>query len=292
VGRQRAALVVAVITPMSQIPVEYLLLISMAGVGSISKELILRLLPQDALHIAKKIHYARVLSSVSERDELDFKVVRFLVSEGQSVADIGANFGMYTKYLSDLVGASGHVYSVEPLPSTFDLLRSNVKKLKLSNVELTNCAISSSDGSVSMEVPKYKSGGENFYEARVVTRTDDRSLRRVDVSCSTVDSLFSGLPISFIKCDVEGHELNCVKGAARTIHNLKPAWLIEISGNPDDDKSSAYQTFRILRESGYEAFWFDGTNLRARCSLDKSVNYFFLTTEHLGVLQQRGFPIS
>lgn len=256
------------------------------------KQLILNTLPEKILQVIKKVHYARTLRRpVSESDEVDFKVVRYLVNPGDCVVDIGANIGVYTKYLSELVGIHGHVYSIEPIPLTFEILSSNVKKLELKNVELVNCGVSEINGSASMDIPLYESGGENFYEAMIVDENTDSSLRRVRVNLKTLDSLFSEWPyndISFIKCDVEGHELQCIKGAADIIKSSKPAWLIEISGDPDDLTSTAYETFKLLNEKGYKAFWFDGTNLNRRRSGDKSVNYFFLASKHLQALQEQG----
>ena len=189
---------------------------------------------------------------------------------------------------------SGRVYSVEPIPLSFEILRSNVQRWGLKNVELINCAISDINGHVTMEVPLYESGGENFYGAHIVTKeVRHLPLRKVVVPSATIDSLFSELDsvIYFIKCDVEGHELSCIRGAIQTIGNFKPAWLIEISGDPDDENSPAHGTFDVLLGNGYEAYWFDGTTLRVRRSTERSVNYFFLTDEHLRVLEQRGLPV-
>jgi FkbM family methyltransferase len=255
------------------------------------KRFALTMLPDNVLQLVKKTHYARALRLISEEDEPDLKVIKHLVAPGQLVADLGANIGVYTKYLSHLVGASGRVYSVEPVPLTFEILQSNVKKLGLKNVELSNCAISNTNGHVMMEIPRYDLGGENFYEARVVNGQERSSLRTVKVMSTTIDSLLSALPIRFVKCDVEGHELSCLRGATRTIQDLMPAWLIEIIGDMDDERTTAHQTLCLLRASGYQSFWFDGTKLRLRRPGDRCVNYYFLAAHHLRVLKAQRFPI-
>jgi len=258
---------------------------------TIPKQLALRLLPNSILQFAKKVHYVRVLRRVTESDEPDLKVLKVLVEPGQFVADIGANIGVYTKYLSERVGPSGRVISVEPIPPTFDILHSNVRKLGLNSVETKNYAISDTDGQVRMEVPKYDSGGENFYGAHIGSGGVG-PMRSFVVPAITVDALLSAVPlVHFIKCDVEGHELNCIRGALKTIARSKPAWLIEISGDIDDERLSSYQTSRILGNNGYGTYWFDGTTLRLRCPGTKSVNYFFLTASHLERLRQKGFPL-
>ena len=185
------------------------------------------------------------------------------------------------------------MFSVEPIPLTFSILRSNVDKLGLRNVELINYAFSNINGIATMEVPLYKSGRENFYLARIITEKTNSSLRQLNVESKTIDHLFFKLPydISFIKCDVEGHEFQCIKGAIKIIKKSKPAWLIEILEDPDDFKSAASETFKLLNEKGYEAYWFDGTSLNKYRSGDRSVNYFFLTPRHLRKLQQQGFSI-
>jgi FkbM family methyltransferase len=260
---------------------------------NIPKKIALTVLPDSLLHAIKRIHYLWSLRSITEDDEPDLRVLRYLVAPGQWVADVGANIGVYTKYLSERTGPSGRVCSVEPIPLTFDILRSNVQKLRLKNVELKNYAISDVEGHVTMRVPKHESGGENYYAAHIEGREVSNSLRSFVVPSTTIDSLFSeqSPPIHFIKCDVEGHELHCIKGAAHTIQNSRPAWLIEISSNMDDDKSDSYRALQILQENGYEVYWFDGTTLRRRQRGDKSVNYFFLRPEHLQVLREGALPI-
>jgi FkbM family methyltransferase len=257
-----------------------------------AKKAVLTLLPDGLLQFLKRIHYSRTLQRITESDEPDLRVLRCLVEPGQYVADIGANIGVYSKYLSERVGPSGRVISVEPIPLTFDILRSNLRKLRLSNVEAKNCAISDMEGQVKMRVPKYNSGGENFYGARVENGEAGDSVRSFVVPATTVDALLSTLPlIHFIKCDVEGHELNCIRGAMKTIERSKPAWLIEISGDMDDERSNSSQTFRILGGNGYGAYWFDGMQLRPRRRGTRSVNYFFLTASQLEGLRQKGFPL-
>lgn len=249
------------------------------------KRLALRVLPEGLLGNLKKIHYARKLRGATEFEEPDLVVVRHLVRRGSQVIDVGANFGLYTRFLSELVGPTGHVFSLEPVPLTFQILSSNVRSLGLTNVETYNLAISDDNRSVEMVIPCYASGGENFYEARIVPRMDSPDLRRVEVEARELDTLFGHLrSIDFIKCDVEGHELNCLLGASEILRKAKPAWLLEISSDPDDGLSSAYQAFLLLEESGYEAYWYDGEHLRHRQSGDRSNNYFFLTRRHVAEL--------
>src|SRR5215510_1741931 len=120
------------------------------------KDIVLTYLPASLLLFINKAHYLHALKAFSEKDESDLTVVKRLVKEGDHVVDIGANVGWYTKTLSDLIGDQGQVFSIEPIPETFELLSFCVRKLKLSNVKLLNCGISESDSKSVMHVPKYK----------------------------------------------------------------------------------------------------------------------------------------
>lgn len=267
---------------------------SMEMIKNMLKKVLLKSLPDPVIQLIKKLYYPLVLKSLQERDERDFTVVKYLVEPGNVVLDIGANIGVYTKYLSDLVGDSGKVYSIEPVPSTFEILSSNVKRLGLKNVNLINCAVSETNGTVTMQIPLYDSGWENYHQAAIVDTKSLGTLRMVEVKSKTIDSLMADLlcNISFIKCDVEGHELPCIKGAINVLKNHKPAWLIEISGNPDEPYSSSHELFHLLAEQGYEAWWFDGTRLNKRQVGDRSVNFFFLNQKQLQKLLTKNLLVT
>jgi hypothetical protein len=144
-----------------------------------------------------------------------------------------------------------------------------------------------------MEVPFYEGGGENFYEAKIICEEIYQSQhRRFQVELKSIDSLFTELQkITFIKCDVEGHEFSVVEGAKGLINKSKPAWMIEITTNPDDPSSNSYKLFDYFAKQGYTAYWFDGKELMKRARGDRSVNYFFLTLQHLALVKMSGMNI-
>lgn len=257
------------------------------------KSLALRLLPERLLQELRKFHYARKLRGPTADDAAELAVVRHLVPAGSWAVDVGANVGVYTKALSELVGPWGRVFSVEPVPLTYDLLASNVRRLRLGNVEPLNLAVSAEDGAVRMEVPRYAAGGENLYEARVVGPDGGGALRRVTVECRSLDTLFADAarPISFVKCDVEGHELRCLLGAQRLVRRCRPAWLVEVSGDPDCEPSPAADLIGMMQRAGYGAFWCDGRALHPRSPGDRRTNYFFLTDRHLARLPAELWPV-
>jgi FkbM family methyltransferase len=245
------------------------------------KSLALRLLPEPILQHLRKAHYARKLAAAAP--EPDLTVLRHLVPPGGCALDLGANFGLYTRFLAEAVGPAGTVHAVEPIPLMYDVLRSNVRRLGLSQVRTHAAAVSDVARTVTMAVPRYATGGSNYYEACVVAPGGTG----VRVPGVRLDDLFAHLPqIDAIKCDVEGHELAVLRGAESVLRVQRPAWLIEVSGDPDDPSSNAAEVVRRLRVDGYDTYRFDGRRLRPRQAGDRAVNYFFLRPEHLGRLPQ------
>jgi len=55
--------------------------------------------------------------------------------------------------------------------------------------------------------------------------------------------------------------------------------MIEVSGDPDDRNSNAFELSQRLQSNGYAAYWYDGQMLRPRSTGDTSINYFFLTAD-------------
>jgi FkbM family methyltransferase len=244
-------------------------------------------LPEWALTPLKKRHYLGVLRTISTDYDPDFMVLKHLVHAGDYVIDLGAHVGACTKFLSDLIGNEGRVYSVEPFPLNFDILRANVRKLGLSNVELINCAVSDTSGKLTMEVPTFTEFGESFYDARLIPAGSKSSLRQAEVDVTTIDSLFVDMPrpVTFVKCDVEGQELQTLRGAVKLIEKYKPALLLEISlmDSPTHD-----QVRQLLGQQGYQEFWFEEGKLKLWQQGDKPVDVFFLQQEHLQAVKQAG----
>ncbi len=155
---------------------------------------------------------------------------------------------------------------------------------------MTQCAVSDKNETVTMTIPKNPDGIENFYLATVIPDPVDSDFSSFDVKARTLDSIVSkeNRKISFIKCDIEGHELHCLLGASGVIKKSRPAWFIEIKENPDIRESAGCRVFEIFRQEGYEPYIYSDSNLRKRQSGEQSVNYFFLQQSHVDKILDKG----
>ena len=78
--------------------------------------------------------------------EQEESFVRRSVKKGQVCVDIGASIGGYTHLLSTLVGPTGQVHSIEPIPSAFAVLSKRVALFRLKNVRCHPVALGKREG--------------------------------------------------------------------------------------------------------------------------------------------------
>jgi FkbM family methyltransferase len=154
--------------------------------------------------------------------ESEMNLLKSFLSSGDSVADVGANVGAYTMELSHLVGSEGNVYSFEPIAENYDILQTVVRRGGLSNVRLFYAAVGSTPGRCEMVIPE--SGAFiGFYLAHRAQPGD--SGRRETVEMLTLDKLLKTnviVRLDFIKCDVEGAELDVITGGLDLLRSQHP----------------------------------------------------------------------
>ncbi len=152
-----------------------------------------------------------------------------MVLPGQTVLDIGANFGVFTKLFSQIVGPQGSVIAFEPVPKTFRTLAAGVERLHLHNVQVVNKAVSDQVGTVLMSVPQFaENKGENLYESHITSLPD--SPDAFAVGALTIDSLDLSR-VDFMKIDVEGHELAVLRGSRKTLQKYHPTLMVEVTSS-------------------------------------------------------------
>jgi FkbM family methyltransferase len=156
----------------------------------------------------------------------------FNPNEGDTVIDVGAHIGLYTLIAAKRVGSSGKVIAIEPDPDNFKILKKNILLNQLSNVEALECAVYSTKEKLKLFLPELERGRTIFN-----TVMQDRagiSNNFLEVEANTLDNILNENNIqrvNWIKIDVEGAELEVLKGAVNTLSSNKNITLvIEIHG--------------------------------------------------------------
>ena len=187
--------------------------------------------------------------------ELDRKITwicKQIVREGDTVLDIGANIGMVTVLLSDLVGKNGHVHSFEPNPSLLDGLRQTVSRNKITNVTLHPVALGSKPGTLELMVPSHNKGAGSL-----VRYKGQENCAAINVPVVTLDEICKNEQISsirLIKIDVEGFETEVFLGAQQLLSTIQPdAILFELNWRTERQFNEE-ALIKLLHGHGYDFF--------------------------------------
>lgn len=134
------------------------------------------------------------------------------------ILDIGANIGLFSLHCVD---CAKQVYSFEPTPSHFNLLKEFTLPYK--NIQPVNVAISDCDGDIdfylcehntTMNSLKNKYGTKVTVNGRsIISFLEEKDIKKVD----------------FIKCDIEGSEMIALKpDCIKPLFDIVDKWFIEV----------------------------------------------------------------
>ena len=147
--------------------------------------------------------------------------------EGCGVVDVGANIGV-TTVIAGLLVPAGCVLALEPVSETFEYLARNIADSNLTNVKCFNKAAGSSEGHVRLVTRPGHSFAAFVGYDEVLARYTEYDEERVE--SITLDQLVASeelARVDFIKIDVEGFELEVLRGSARVLERFRPTVLLE-----------------------------------------------------------------
>jgi FkbM family methyltransferase len=205
--------------------------------------------------------------------EPELDLVPLAVHSGDTVIDLGANFGFYSYPLSRAVGPTGLVYAFEPVPFTYRTLRIVAKLLRFRNVEIVPKGCSDRAGVITFEVPLQESGAFMAGLAHIGGRKEDRpgketqvrwkQTREVSAEVIRLDDFLPPLAdLTFIKADVEGAELFAFRGAQETLAKYLPTVLCEI--NPwylEGFGATVHDLVTFFFDKGYKLYHYENQKL-------------------------------
>jgi FkbM family methyltransferase len=149
--------------------------------------------------------------------------VRFLKSiaqEGMHAIDIGANIGITTVAIAKRIRRAGKLYSFEPVPEYYKLLKDNVSSNGVENVKVYKLAVTDQVG----RVPFYEKGDSSGI-------VSEEGAEKCEVRTTTVDRFVNEKKIGridLINMDCEGSELLVLRGAKETLRQNRIKIFCEI----------------------------------------------------------------
>jgi FkbM family methyltransferase len=174
---------------------------------------------------------------------------------GMVFYDLGANIGLFSLLAARLVGPTGKVFSFEPDPDTAARLRRNIARNEYENTTVIQAGVWSTSGKqifLAADASSPDHGVGKF-------GAEDAGANGTALECVALDD-FAGNrpPPDAIKCDVEGAEVEVLRGAANTLRRQRPWIVCELHS---DENARAVQD--ILNQCGYRLESLDANHVLA-----------------------------
>lgn len=181
------------------------------------------------------------------------KIIKNNLSQNNIFFDVGAYYGYWTLFSSQIVGKSGRVVAFEPSPS-FNILQKNIK-FKNNCKAYNNCV--SNRNSKMIFFAQGESSSSSLVEGITKINEEKRpgiEINSIETETITLDSFCKDNKIlpNLIKIDVEGHEFKVLEGTIDLLRTHDPKLLIEIhppqlkhEGNDENE------IFKLLTDYSY-----------------------------------------
>lgn len=167
-------------------------------------------------------------------DTSALKIMDIFIQENATIIDIGANIGSHSIYWA-IERNAAKIYSFEPLPSTFEILKKNIELNHLEEKIIAyNFGLSDKKSKAMIQSYDHNNIGSTSF------KKDKNGLFQL----RTLDSLKIKDKIDLIKIDVEGAEVEVLNGAIKTITKSRPVIVVESFHRKDE-------VDKILNSLGY-----------------------------------------
>lgn len=171
-------------------------------------------LPAGAhLYIPPDPHFFGFILGTHERHISD--VLLASIKPGDMCIDVGANIGYFSAIMAQLAGTTGRIFAFEPVPENFAILERNARIASATGAKVMpiNAAVSERQAPVRIIRREYST----YHQVEPVT--DPSSNDSIQGICldQELPNLARGSRVSFLKIDVEGHELSVLRGAQQSL---------------------------------------------------------------------------
>lgn len=204
---------------------------------------------------------SRLIYDGFETDEIDF--LNGFLAAGDCFVDIGANVGLFSLYAAKKVGPAGTVISFEPSKVTYDRLLENIQLNNFNNVKPFKLGLSDKEAVLELNI------SENGFEAwnTFIQSADSKFSRKEEVLVKPFDKFLEENnididKIALIKLDVEGFEINVLKGASKLLSRENaPVFMVEYTdANAVAAGHCCHEIYKLLNEYGYTWYTYDAAS--------------------------------
>ena len=201
----------------------------------------------------------RLERSIKNKDENEIDLLKRFIKPGTDSIDVGVYRGVYSYEMSKY---SKKVHSFEPNPLIFKYINKNLKKIS-NNIDLYNFALSNENKVSNLRIPirNKKINKENYEEHYLMGRATVHELNnfqdyeKFEITLKKIDDFNFDNEISFMKIDVEGHEMEVIEGGKLFIKKNKPVLLVEIEER--HSKKNIHHSIDYINGLGYNSYFYD-----------------------------------
>lgn len=182
-----------------------------------------------------------------------YEVISLIVQPGDQVIDIGAHIGYFSTHMARLVGSTGQVCCFEPDNRAAALLQRSLAANRMSWVKVFPLAISSEKGDIDFHL------SPQLGWSTAVGGSHLTGLQTVKSPTDSLDHLLESGAISgkvaLMKIDVEGFEMEVLRGASSVLKSLRPVIIMEVNNQMlNKQKTSGRELASLMKANDYSVF--------------------------------------
>lgn len=146
-----------------------------------------------------------------------------ILTEGSVFYDIGANVGFFSTLAARIVGETAKVYAFEPFPEFAKLARLNAELNDFHHVEVIEAAASSQTGQMHLSMARSES-----VSFKLATGEGPNNMAVQAISIDDFSVSYGASRPNLVMIDVEGQEINVLKGMLQVLRDCKPTIMCEV----------------------------------------------------------------
>jgi len=200
-------------------------------------------------------YVGRAMYLWGEHDPRITSVLDAVLRPGDTVLDIGANFGVVGLFACKKVGEQGKVHLFEPQPAVAQFLRTSMLINGYRQAVIHECALSRRSGSAEMAIID----AGNLGMATLLSEDEQLAAERIRVRVENAGEFVRALEcqqVSLIKIDVEGHEGVVLESMRDWMQEVKPG-VVLFECHVGKDGFWSENVVTLLSGMGYEFLAYD-----------------------------------
>ena len=175
-----------------------------------------------------------------DQSELEF-IKKYSQKKKIFLLDCGCNYGFYSFYTASL-SEENFVIALEASSKTADDFKKNLILNNFKNVILKNLAVSNTDGEIVIF-----NESKNDWESSL-SHNEFEGTQKTNIKTNKIDTILKKQDLEnyslFIKLDIEGYELQAIKGSMNIIQKYNPIFIIELSKYIFEDNNDNFIFFK------------------------------------------------